>query len=449
MNFKTTLFLLVLLIIVGGGFWLIERKAGPDFDDTAAPDTGTGTALFTADNFVTAAVTAISIEADDQTIELARSGADWHQTAPVQFPLQTWSTQQFGDDAAKLRHVEKFKPAGKDTPALADIGLSPPKAVVTFHFDDAGTTTTQTIKIGQRLPLGGRGFVMVNDDASGDVHAVFCHDYNRVFHIVSHDDGETFSAPEEITSVFDAFKADYDWAVVATGPAHGTQLRNGRMIFPLWMSDGSGSEFGPEHRGHRPSVVSMLYSDDHGTTWQAGEIVARHGENDIINPSETIMVELADGSVMFNMRSESKKRRRLTAVSPDGVSNWSAPTFDEALLEPVCMASLLRISWPEDGEGRILFANPNNLENDLIPPGGDLAHDRKRLTVKLSRDDGRSWPVSKVLEAGPSGYSDLAMLADNTVLCLYENELVEKMCDDKYLTLARFNMEWLLDAEKN
>ena len=164
MNFKTTLFLLVLLIIVGGGFWLIERKAGPDFDDTAAPDTGTGTALFTADNFVTAAVTAISIEADDQTIELARSGADWHQTAPVQFPLQTWSTQQFGDDAAKLRHVEKFKPAGKDTPALADIGLSPPKAVVTFHFDDAGTTTTQTIKIGQRLPLGGRGFVMVNDD---------------------------------------------------------------------------------------------------------------------------------------------------------------------------------------------------------------------------------------------------------------------------------------------
>ena len=290
-------------------------------------------------------------------------------------------------------------------------------------------------------------FVMVNDDASGDVHAVFCHDYNRVYHIVSHDDGETFSAPEEIMSACDAFKADYDWAVIATGPAHGTQLRNGRMIFPLWMSDGSGSEFGPEHRGHRPSVVSMLYSDDHGTTWQAGEIVARHGENDIINPSETIMVELADGSVLFNMRSESKKRRRLTAISPDGVSNWSAPTFDEALLEPVCMASLLRISWPEDGEGRILFANPDNLENDLIRPGGALAHDRKRLTVKLSRDDGRSWPVSKVLEAGPSGYSDLAMLADNTILCLYENELVEKMCDDKYLTLARFNMEWLLDAE--
>ena len=98
MNFKTTLFLLVLLIIVGGGYWLIERKAGPEFDDTPPTDDGAGTALFNADNFLTTAITTITIAADGQTIEIAKSGADWHQTAPVAFPLQTWAAQQLGDE---------------------------------------------------------------------------------------------------------------------------------------------------------------------------------------------------------------------------------------------------------------------------------------------------------------------------------------------------------------
>ena len=104
------------------------------------------------------------------------------------------------------------------------------------------------------------------------------------------------------------------------------------------------------------------------------------------------------------------------------------------------MASLLRTDWPKAGQpGRILFANPDNLENELIPPGGNLAHDRKRLTVKLSYDDGGTWPVSRILEAGPAGYSDLACLRDGTVLCLYECDIVDRMCDDRYLRLARFD----------
>ena len=121
---------------------------------------------------------------------------------------------------------------------------------------------------------------------------------------------------------------------------------------------------------------------------------------------------------MFNMRSESKNRRRLVAVSPDGVSDWTGHRWDPELLESVCMASLIRHAWPTDAEpGHILFANPSNLENELIRPGGNLPHDRKRLTVKLSRDDGQTWPVSKTLEPGPAGYSDLFVLSDGTILC--------------------------------
>jgi sialidase-1 len=76
------------------------------------------------------------------------------------------------------------------------------------------------------------------------------------------------------------------------------------------------------------------------------------------------------------------------------------------------------------------------------------APDRKRLTVKMSYDEGWTWPVAKVLEEGPSGYSDLAMLPDGTILCFYECGIITRMCDDKYLTLAQFNLEWLADESK-
>ena len=60
----------------------------------------------------------------------------------------------------------------------------------------------------------------------------------------------------------------------------------------------------------------------------------------LVNPNETTAVELSDGRVMLNIRSESKQHRRAVAVSPDGATSWTKPAFDDALVEPVCMASL-------------------------------------------------------------------------------------------------------------
>ena len=273
---------------------------------------------------------------------------------------------------------------------------------------DRGETFGEAIKLIDHNTYGAgptSNFVMIPDRGSGRIVAVFCADYARVFTMYSDDDGVTFTAPEEITDVFKRFLPHYPWAVCATGPGHGLQLRNGRMIVPVWLSDGSGTEMGG-HRGHRPSVVTVIYSDDGGATWNPGDIVSRHNDTvddtTVVNPSESVAVELADGSVMLNMRSESTIDRRLVATSPDGAGDWTVRGFDDALLEPVCMASMLRYDWSTaDRPGHILFVNPDNLENELIPPGGNLAHDRKRLTVKVSPDDGRTWPISRVLEPVP------------------------------------------------
>ncbi len=292
-------------------------------------------------------------------------------------------------------------------------------------------------------------FCMIPDPAEECIHAVFCHNYARVYYTRSTDDGDTFSEPREITGTLFAYRSDYAWRVIATGPGHGIRTATGRLIVPVWMSDGSGTEFGSGKLGHRPSVVGGLYSDDAGTTWRTTELVARHGQvvpygsgtAMIVNPSETIPVERSDGRILFNIRSESSPHKRLVSVSEDGAAGWSTPRFDDALVEPVCMAGITRL----DDTGSVLFVNPDNLDHAMTDPVR-VNCDRKRLTAKLSTDDGGTWPVSRLIEEGPSGYCDLAPLSDGTVLCLYECGVVSRMYDDKCCMLARFDRDWVAAA---
>jgi sialidase-1 len=281
--------------------------------------------------------------------------------------------------------------------------------------------------------------VAIPDPASGVVHVLFCLEYMRCFHCVSDDDGRTFSPPVEITAAFDAFRPEYDWKVLATGPGHGLMTNRRRLLIPVWLSTGTGGH------AHRPSVVATVYSDDGGRTWRRGAIAA--GEADpLTNPSEAAVVQLSDNRVLLNIRSESKPHRRAVAVSPDGATNWTKPAFDDALLEPICMASLCRLPG---ARSRIAFANPHNLDRaggKAVPGQG---RDRKNLTVKLSYDDAKTWAASKPLDPGPSGYSDLAAGPGGEIYCLYERGEVDEKgrFATKALTLATFDLDWLTDGK--
>lgn len=277
-------------------------------------------------------------------------------------------------------------------------------------------------------------------DRDGTVHMVFCLEYMRAFYQRSTDDGVSWSKPVEITRAFERFRKDYDWKVLATGPNHSIQLHTGRLIVPVWLSTGTGGN------AHRPSVTATIFSDDRGATWQAGEI-AFPCTDDWVNPNETVAIELADGRVMLNARNESKTHRRLVAVSPDGATGWSTPKFDDALLEPICMAGLVRYSMVADGgRNRILFSNPHNLEraDGKAEPG--KSRDRRNVSVKLSYDEGRTWTANRSVEPGWSAYSDLAVTQAGTILCFYGRGAKPGFAGDA-LTLARFNLEWLTDGK--
>ena len=279
-------------------------------------------------------------------------------------------------------------------------------------------------KLGKEGEITLNNPVAIADLKTGDVHFLVCVEYGRCFYLRSSDDGKTFTKPTEITSTFDKFRPESAWKVLATGPGHGIQLNSGRLLVPVWLSTGAGGH------AHRPSCVAVIYSDDHGKSWQRGDIVVR--DPDLANPSETVAVQLVDGRVMLNIRHEGKPNFRAVSLSNDGATKWSIPKLDKGLPEPVCMGSIVRFD-----RARILFANPNN------PTG----RERKNVSVRLSSDEGKTWSHSRSIEPGPSGYSDLAVTHDGTILCFYERGAGADMYRTRWLTVARFNLEWVTNGK--
>lgn len=258
-------------------------------------------------------------------------------------------------------------------------------------------------------------------DRDGTVHLLYCLEYMRCFYVRSEDDGVTFSSPVEITSIFEQFRSEFDWKALSVGPGHGIQLRDGRLVAGIRLADAKGRS------PLRYTAVATIFSDDGGAAWHRGEIAARHGDR-VINPNEPVLVELADGRVMMNIRNESEPKRRLVSISSNGAEGWSTPTFDDALWDSGVMASIIRVD-----NGTLGFANPHSVTK------------RHNLTIKLSADEGKSWYTERTLESGPSAYCDLTVLPDGTILCLYERG--EGVGPQRYgrITMARFSKAWVTD----
>jgi sialidase-1 len=221
----------------------------------------------------------------------------------------------------------------------------------------------------------------------------------------SDDDGLTWSKPRDITST--TKKPDWTW--YATGPGAALQTRAGRLFIPCDFKTAKDEGFS-----------HILYSDDHGKTWQLGGVAGPA-------TNESRVIELADGKLLLNMRVYKGKKEdgRAISTSADGGITWSPVTQDATLQEPVCQGALIPV--PELGPSAFLFSNPASTK-------------RENLTVRLTRDDCKTWPHARSLHKGPSGYSDLAVLPDQSILCLYERG--EKNYSEK-ITLARFTLDWL------
>lgn len=213
----------------------------------------------------------------------------------------------------------------------------------------------------------------------------------------SDDDGETWSEPEDVSPQF----RDPSWKGMFATSGTNHQLTSGRLLVPLVTRDAQG-------------VVGSrnVYSDDHGKTWRAGSA----GGSDT---DESHAVELAGGVVMQNMRNG---KTRAIAISHDGGVTFGAMSHDAVLVDPSCNAGITRFG------DAVLFTNAAS------------ATKRERLTIRMSRDGARTWPVSRVIHEGPAAYSTVIALSDGTIGVLYE---AGERSSIERIEFARFDAEWL------
>lgn len=222
----------------------------------------------------------------------------------------------------------------------------------------------------------------------------------------SEDDGHSWAEPIEITSDV----KDPSWTWYATGPGHGIQLQSGRLLIPCDHMIGVYFD-----RKKDPYHSHVIYSDDHGKSWQMGGSV-QNGTN------ECEVAEFEDGTVYINCRNYVGDKRRASALSRDGGDSFDEFRWEETLVEPICQASVISVG------GRVLiFANPASTS-------------REHLTVRLSEDNAQTWSQGKLLHEGPAAYSDLVVQENGEIGCLYE-------CGDENpyekLTYAKFEANWV------
>jgi len=225
----------------------------------------------------------------------------------------------------------------------------------------------------------------------------------------SRDDGRTWSKPENLTR---RLKRP-EWWLFAPSPQAGINLPDGTLVMPAQGRDAQGREFS-----------TVMTSRDHGASWTVGAPAYSGG-------SECQAAQLGDGSLMLNIRNEHERFRAVFVTRDLGRSWQPHATNRNALIEPNCNGSLLRVELPGEDRPRhvLLFANPHSTTA------------RTHQTIQVSFDDGRTWPVTHHLlldEGRGAGYASLARVDDRHVGIVYEGSR-------SHLVFEKFLLEELLN----
>jgi sialidase-1 len=217
----------------------------------------------------------------------------------------------------------------------------------------------------------------------------------------------------------------------------------GRLLLPARVQGPAGSndvDWRPYH------YSSAVWSDDGGRSWHTSHPFP------VLGTGEAAIVELGDGSLLYNSREHMSPGNRFFARSHDGGVTWIDPWRSDELPDGPrgssygCMGGMIRL--PVAGRDVLLTSNLDTGSGRMPDRlGASVTKGRERLTVWASFDGGRTWPVRRLVEAGSSGYSNLAVgragtPSEGLVYLLFEGGRK----DDAEIRVAVFNLAWLLDG---
>ena len=297
------------------------------------------------------------------------------------------------DDGTLLAVNDKRKYSYKDLPEDIDI--------VYRRSTDNGRTWTepQTLVEGAGYKHGYGDAALVQCE-NGDVLCLFVGgnglwsstegDPIRSYVCRSTDSGQTWSAPEDITSQL--------WGSQSVS----SSTRNYKASF-----FGSGNALRLKQNPHKGRIMVaaamcrksaqvldnfVVYSDDNGHTWQVSERAFAGGD-------EAKLIELRDGTVLISVRQNGARGNNR---STDGGITWGTQGYWNELTVNACNGDIIRIN-----DTTLIHSLPNSIN-------------RENVSIFTSTDEGHSWHSPLLLIDGPSVYSSLTLLADGSVGCYVE-----------------------------
>nr|5KKY_A Chain A, Sialidase A [Streptococcus pneumoniae]5KKY_B Chain B, Sialidase A [Streptococcus pneumoniae] len=249
----------------------------------------------------------------------------------------------------------------------------------------------------------------------------------------SDDDGKTWSAPQDITPMVKA-----DWMkFLGVGPGTGIVLRNGphkgRILIPVYTTNNVSHLDGSQSS-------RVIYSDDHGKTWHAGEAVNdnRQVDGQKIHSStmnnrraqntESTVVQLNNGDVKLFMRGLTGDLQ--VATSKDGGVTWEKDIKRYPQVKDVYV-QMSAIHTMHEGKEYIILSNA----------GGPKRENGMVHLARVEENGELTWLKHNPIQKGEFAYNSLQELGNGEYGILYEH--TEKGQNAYTLSFRKFNWEFL------
>ncbi|CTL31317.1 SIALI-17 repeat-containing surface protein [Streptococcus pneumoniae] len=249
----------------------------------------------------------------------------------------------------------------------------------------------------------------------------------------SDDDGKTWSAPRDITPGLRK-----DWMkFLGTGPGTGIVLRNGphkgRILIPVYTTNNVS-----HLNGSQSSRV--IYSDDHGKTWHAGEAVNDNRQvdgqkihsstmnNERAQNTESTVVQLNNGDVKLFMRGLTGDLQ--VATSKDGGVTWEKDIKRYPQVKDVYV-QMSAIHTMHEGKEYIILSNA----------GGPKRENGMVHLARVEENGELTWLKHNPIQKGEFAYNSLQELGNGEYGILYEH--TEKGQNAYTLSFRKFNWDFL------